>query len=413
MSHFLVNWHPQSVHSARLGAQDGIMMHRELKVVAAAGVLFSVAACGLLPTQGPQASQVVAQVSSDELSRYLVVDVDERIAEIVRKRRGDSFKGRFGDGKPVPYQRVGVGDGVAVTIWEAAAGGLFSSPIVDRASTGSRSVNIPDQVVANDGSITVPYAGRIRVVGLTPPQIEAQVIAQLTGKAIEPQALVTISRNVSNTATVTGEVTAGARIPLTVKGDRILDVLSSAGGIRVAVHETYINLLRAGRSVTVPMQAILNNPSENIFVLPGDVITAIRQPQTFTAFGATMRNAVIPFEQVEITMEEAIAKAGGLLDLQADPDGVFLFRFEPVSLAREIDPTRALQPGTSVVPVVYRMSMRNARSYFHARQFPMQNKDILYVSSAPLNEVQKLLVLVGTVTSVITGGAIIRSTVKN
>ena len=41
----------------------------------------------------------------------------------------------------------------------------------------------------------------------------------------------TISRNVSNTATVTGEVTAGARIPLTVKGDRVLDVISTAGGI--------------------------------------------------------------------------------------------------------------------------------------------------------------------------------------
>jgi len=387
-------------------------MHRQLTVLAAAGALLSVAACGTLPTQGPLASDVVAQVSADELSRYLVVDVDERIADIVRRRRGDTFKGRFGDGRPIPYQRVGVGDGLTVTIWEAAAGGLFSSPIVDRTSTGSRSITIPDQVVANDGSITVPYAGRIRVIGLTPPQIEAQVVTQLTGKAIEPQALVTISRNVSNTATVTGEVTAGARVPLTVKGDRILDVLSTAGGIRAPVHETFINLLRAGRSVTVPMQAILNNPAENIFVLPGDVITAIRQPQTYSAFGATMKNAVIPFDQVEITMEEAIAKAGGLIDFQADPDGVFLFRFEPVSLAREIDPARVVPPGTSVVPVVYKLSMRNARSYFHARQFPMQNKDILYVSSAPLNEVQKILAIVGQVTNLVTGGAIIRDTFR-
>lgn len=388
-------------------------MHRVLSFLALVGVLTSLGACGSLPSQGPMASEVVSQVSRDELSRYLVVDVDERAADIVRRRRGDSFQGRFGNGRPSPAQRIGVGDGVTVTIWEAAAGGLFSSPVVDRAGTGSRSVTIPDQVVAQDGSITVPYAGRIRVIGMTPPQVEAQVVTQLTGKAIEPQALVTISRNISNTATVTGEVTAGARVPLTVRGDRVLDVLSAAGGIRAPAHETYINLLRAGRSVTVPMQAILNNPAENIFILPGDVLTAIRQPRTFTAFGATMKNAVIPFEQVEVTMEEAIAKAGGLLELQADPDGVFLFRFEPVALARELDPTRAIQPGATVVPVVYKLSMRNARSYFHARQFPMQNKDILYVSGAPLNEVQKLLILVGTVTNVVTGGAIIRSTIRN
>ncbi|MCW5746191.1 MAG: polysaccharide export protein [Alphaproteobacteria bacterium] len=388
-------------------------MHRELSLVGAVIILSGVAACGSLPSQGPLASEVVAQVSKDELSRYLIVDVDERIAEIVRQRRGDTFKGKFGDGRPAPYQRIGVGDGVTVTIWEAAAGGLFSSPIVDRTGTGSRSVTIPDQVVSQDGAITVPYAGRIRVVGMTPPQIEAQIVGQLTGKAIEPQALVTISRNVSNTATVTGEVTAGARVPLSVRGDRILDVISTAGGIRAPAHETFVNLLRAGRSVTVPLQAILNNPAENIYVLPGDVITAVRQPQTYTAFGATFKNAVIPFDQIELTMEEAIAKAGGLVDLQADPDGVFLFRYEPVTLARELDPTRAIQPGTSVVPVVYKISMRDARSYFQARRFPMQNKDILYVSSAPLNEVQKLLVLVSTVTNVVTGGAIIRNQIKN
>ncbi len=384
-------------------------MRRVTTVLAAAALLSGLAACGSLPTQGPLATEVVAQVSQDSLSRYLIVDVDERIADIVRKRRGDTFRGRFGDGRPAPYQRVGVGDGLTVTIWEAAPGGLFSSPIVDRASTGSRSVNIPNQVVAQDGSITVPYAGRIRVLGLTPPQIEAQIVSQLTGKAIEPQALVTISNNVSNTATVTGEVTQGARIPLTVRGDRILDVISAAGGIRAPVHETYITLLRGGRSVTVPMQAILNNPSENIYVLPGDVLTAIRQPQTYTAFGATMKNAVIPFEQVEITLEEAIAKAGGLIDLQADPDGVFLFRFEPAWLARELDPTRVVQTGATTVPVVYKMSMRDARAYFYARQFPMQNKDILYVSNAPLTEVEKILRMIGQVTGVVSGGATVRS----
>jgi polysaccharide export outer membrane protein len=387
-------------------------MHRHATLPAALAILAGLSACASVPTQGPLASDVVTRAGSDQTLRYLVVDVDGRTADIVRRNRADSFMGRFGDGRPAPFQRVGVGDGLTVTIFEAAPGGLFSSPIVDRVNTGSRSITIPDQVVAQDGAITVPYAGRVPVLGLTPPQIEAEVVNRLTGKAIEPQALVTLSRNVSNTATVTGEVTAGARVPLSVRGDRVLDVIAVAGGIRAPAHETFINLLRGGRSVTVPMQAIVNNPSENIFVLPGDVITAIRQPQTFTAFGATLRNAVIPFEQVDITMEEAIAKAGGLLDLQADPDGVFLFRFEPAAVARELDPSRDVPDGASMVPVAYRVSMRNAGAYFHARQFPIQNKDILYVSNAPLTDVQKVLTVLGSITSLVTGGAIIRNQVR-
>ena len=97
-----------------------------------------------------------------------------------------------------------------MTVWEAAAGGLFSAPALGGVTTGSHSSIIPPQVVARDGSITVPYAGRILVLGLTPPQVESAIVERLSGKAIEPQALVSLSGNVSNTVTLTGEVTSGA-----------------------------------------------------------------------------------------------------------------------------------------------------------------------------------------------------------
>ena len=82
----------------------------------------------------------------------------------------------------------------------------------------------------------------------------------------------------------------------------------------------------------MPYNAILARPTENIFLRGGDTLTVVRQPQTFTVFGATGRNAVVPFEADIITLEEAVAKAGGLLDYRADPTGVFLFRYEPVGL---------------------------------------------------------------------------------
>jgi polysaccharide export outer membrane protein len=50
--------------------------------------------------------------------------------------------------------------------------------------------------------------------GRTPAEIERDVLAGLAGKAIEPQVLVTVTRSLSNAVTVTGEVTNGARIPL-------------------------------------------------------------------------------------------------------------------------------------------------------------------------------------------------------
>jgi polysaccharide export outer membrane protein len=229
------------------------------------------------------------------------------------------------------------------------------------------------------------------VAGRTPQQVEEAIVRGLQNKAIEPQALATVTKNVSNTVTVLGEVTTGMRVPLSVRGDRILDAIAFAGGIRAPVHEVFLTLMRNGRSIRVPMQAILADPKENIFVAPGDVITVTRDPQTFTVIGATTRNALVPFETMGISLEEAIAKAGGMDDQRADAEGVFVIRFEP---GFQYDELQLARPGSDItdpVPVIYRVNMRDPNSFFAARRFAMRNKDILFVSNAPVTQIQKVL----------------------
>lgn len=353
------------------------------------------AGCSALPAQGPTASAVIEDASAVDTAHlgYMVVDLDARVADVLATRSVASLRGRFGDNRPAPEARIGIGDSVTVTIWEAAAGGLFSSPL-SASGPGSRSVVIPDQVVARDGSITVPYAGRIPVAGANPPAVERKIVEALKNKAIEPQALVTVSRNIANTATVTGEVAAGARVPLSARGDRIQDVIAAAGGVRAPVHETFVSLSRDGRTATVPLQILVDRPAENIFVRPGDTLTLVREPQTFTAFGATGRNSVVPFDARGITLEEAVAKAGGLLDHQSDPSAVFLLRKEAPEIARAIDPNYPIPPGRSTVDVVYRVDLRNTNSFFLARRVTVHDKDIIYVANAPLTNVQKVLSVV-------------------
>ncbi|MCP6151546.1 polysaccharide biosynthesis/export family protein, partial [Klebsiella pneumoniae] len=77
-------------------------------------------------------------------------------------------------------------------IWEASSGGLFSAPVADRNSPGSHTAVIPEQTVTQHGYITVPYAGQINVLNKTTPEVQEAIIQGLQGKAIEPQALVTV-----------------------------------------------------------------------------------------------------------------------------------------------------------------------------------------------------------------------------
>ena len=121
--------------------------------------------------------------------------------------------------------------------------------------------------------MTVPYAGRVQVAGRTQQQVEAAIVDRLRGKAIEPQALVNVSRNVSNTVTVTGEVSNGSRVPLTLRGDRIMDVIAAAGGYRSPVHETFVSLTRGGRARRALPLRRCSTIRKRTSICAGDIVT--------------------------------------------------------------------------------------------------------------------------------------------
>src|SRR5207248_8731491 len=157
-----------------------------------------------------------------------------------------SFQARFKKyGRP-PQAKIGVGDSVVVSIWEAAGGGLFGASATGGVSVGSRSVTIPEQVVGQDGAISVPFAGRIPLAGRLPLEVQKTIEERLAEKAIEPQVIVTVTRSLSNSVTVAGEVVSGARVPLSLKGDRLLDLIAAAGGARAPADVAFVRPSRDG-----------------------------------------------------------------------------------------------------------------------------------------------------------------------
>jgi polysaccharide export outer membrane protein len=357
----------------------------------ALALALSASGCSSVPTEGPSASDIVAERSA-AAQRFELVDLDMSVAQILTGRRSDKTIASFGDYRPSTQLRIGVGDQVAVTIWEAAAGGLFSAPLItDKFSTGSKSATIPPQIVDRDGMITVPYAGQVHVVGHTPREVQAAVEQALEGKAIQPQVLVDVTQSPTNSASVLGEVVKGGRVPLTVRGDRVLDVIATVGGVQAPVSESFVELTRGDRTARVALSRVVADHREDIYVRPGDVITVVRDPQKFIAYGATGVNAEIPFDAEGVSLSEAIAKAGGALDYRADPQGVFVFRFEPESVARALRPNSPLIAPGRLTPFVYQLNMKDPNSLFVAQRFPIFNHDVLYISNAPLTDLQKVM----------------------
>jgi polysaccharide export outer membrane protein len=383
-----------------------------MKAVAVMGFFACfMAGCSALPTAGPTARDLRGQEVKGTETQFDLVDIDDNVVAALLAEPSESFHARFKKyGRP-PQPTIGIGDSVVVSIWEAAGGGLFSSSPTDHVSAGSRSVTIPEQIVARDGGITVPFAGRVPTAGRLPVEVQRTIEGRLAEKAIEPQVIVTVTKSLTNSATVTGEAVSGARVPLSLKGDRLLDLVAAVGGARSPVYETFVRLSRDGVTATIPMEALVADPAENIYAQPGDVLTLVRLPQSFTAFGATGANAQIQFPSEKLTLVEALAKAGGLQDLRSDPAGVFLFRYEPPKIVSTLGRPQLRTGPDGTSPVVYRLDLHDAKSYFLAQRFPIEDKDIIYVANADLNELQKFFTLLNTLTGPVITGIVVKSAV--
>lgn len=299
----------------------------------------------------------------------------------------------FTDKTPPRAFRFGIGDIVSVTIFEAAAGGLFTS---ENGVHAGNFVTLPNQAVDENGNITVPYADSIRAKGRTPSEIEKEIVNRLKSRALEPQVVVALAEQHTSLISVLGDVHAAGRFPASPSGERILDAIARAGGPNSQGYDVWVSLERNGHRASVPFGALMYEPSNNIYVLPNDVIYLFSMPQTFVAFGAGGTQGQFKFDAWRISLAEAIAKQNGLNDALADPSSVFIYRGETREVARAIGVDVSQFQGP-IIPIVYIVNLRDPSGYFLAQTFEMRNKDVIYTSNADAVETTKFLTFIRTV----------------
>jgi polysaccharide export outer membrane protein len=341
-------------------------------------------------------------------ARIQIVEVNDEVARrVIASNSSLLFSETLGEGQPIG-NLVGNGDVLDISVWEAPPAVLFGSAsgdlrISNANASAMRSTAIPEQMVDNNGRIVIPFVGTVPAAGRSTRQIETEIVSRLSGKAHDPQAIVRVVRNASANVTVVGDVSGSTRIPLTSRGERLLDVLAGAGGVRQAVGKTTIQISRGNRTVALPLEQIIRDPAQNIRMQPEDVVTAYFQPYSFVAMGAAGANAEIPFESTGITLAQALGRIGGLRDDRANPRGVFIFRLEdPAALDPAVAQSARTTPDGKV-PVIYRVDLSNPASFFVAQGFPVRNKDVVYVSSAPVTDLQKFVNIVSSMAFSIIG----------
>lgn len=357
-----------------------------------------------MPAAAPTSIEL-EKPSNDTAFNYFLVPVDARVTSVLQH-----FKPSFGPGFKrshyVASNALRAGDVISITIYETGGSSLFPPPAVipgasitgQPGSVSPGASTIPPQTIEADGTISVPYVGRMNVRGLTPGQASVKIEEALQGKAVSPQVVVTMVNSNANAATVSGEVNAARTVPLTLRGERVLDVIAAAGGPKYPAYETYVRIVRHGRVGTALLQAVINDPSENVSIRPNDQVFLERYPRSYAVLGATLRVASYPFNAEKVSLAEAVATAGGPIDTVGDPSGIYLFRFEPWSIAKGVlNPEQFATlsaPPPEFVPILYKVQLRDAEGYFEAQAIQIRDKDVVLVTNAPATQLQKALAVV-------------------
>ncbi len=367
---------------------------RVLKLLGIVMTALALSACVSLPSNGPTAMQVRKGVAKSAAAAlpYTIVPINANTVPQLRRSDGVGIAALEALAMEQPPARADLirrGDTLSISVFEvgvslfgAGPAGLVAEPI----RTPSAVTQTFTIQVSEDGQVILPYIGAVNAAG-SYPEILADTIKQRLRRVSEsPAVLINLVDSVENVVYVGGVISKSGRYRLTSAHERLLDVLSLAGGSPIDINELQLNLVRGDRAITVPLNQISARDPANIPLMAGDRIELVRVRQSYTVFGATDKVSQVPFEAKTVSLAEAVARVSGPSDSRANPRGVFIFRLEK-------------DKDGAMTATVYQLDMMSPQTYFLAQMFPMQDKDVILFANSPGNAIQKFFGLINQLSS--------------
>lgn len=330
-------------------------------VLFAAAASLALAGC-TVPRTGPFSSTITG---ADETLGMRVVEVTgpQAIPSDAPRNFSESLRGAG----PLDSYALGQGDALQIQVWEESV-----TPGAD-GTVGTASISLPRAEIDERGEIFVPFAGRIRAAGRTLSELHEALTEALAAKLVNPQVSVSRIGNESAVVNVIGAVGSSGPVPLGVGNQRLLDVLTRAGGPSEDPDVTRVTLMRGGLSETLWLGDVYTDRANDIAMRAGDTLLLERDKRTFTVMGAVNKQTSVEFPARRVSALRALAEASGLNDRLADPTGVFVFR-----------------PGAGEA-TVYLLDLNRADGMLLASAFDIADGDMVYVTNAPITTWLKII----------------------
>ncbi len=138
-------------------------------------------------------------------------------------------------------------------------------------------LSIKDVVVRPDGKISMPLAGDILADGFSVKQLQDSIANKLKDYITAPVVTVTVTRIVSKSVSVVGQVSKPGVYPIG-SPTTVMEMLARAGGLTLDAKPKKIKIIRKnqGKSITLPFNYndMINGKDlkQNIILNNGDIV---------------------------------------------------------------------------------------------------------------------------------------------
>jgi polysaccharide export outer membrane protein len=285
------------------------------------------------------------------------------------KRNSQDVSKLVGTGGPY---KIESGDMLSIVVWDhpELSGAALITP-VNAAIAGQAANNAPSAgfVVDHEGLVQFPYAGPLKLAGLTEDEARTLLATRLSKYINKPNVTLRVQSYRSKRVYVDGEVKVPGLqaindIPMT-----LIEAINRAGGLLPTADQSQMALIRQGVTYPINLPELVQkgiNPA-SIMMVNGDVLRVLSRDESkvFVSGEVTQPRALM-MHNGRLTLNEALGESGGVSTATGDASQIYVVR------------------KSSTNPVVYRLDAKAPGALAMAEAFELDPKDVVYVAATPL-----------------------------
>lgn len=358
---------------------------RMLNGLVAVAVVSALSGCIWAPGQHMATNQFVRDGSVEEGHVVLVPITPKLIAMDRAVAPQNELPTELRDYRPEPY-RIGAGDTLYATVWD--------HPEITMAAGTQQQPQANGRLVRPDGTLFFPYVGNVKAAGLTLEELRAQITRELSQYVASPQVDIGVIEYGSQMVTVQGAFVKTERQPITSTPLTLSQLIGNATVNTEQADLSGLVLTRDGRDYPLDLDALNRDgkTASDIYLKGGDrVFLPYNDRKEAYVVGEVVRPMAINFKTTDLSLTQALGRAGGLNQTTAKGKSVYVIR--------------GVEDMQNEPATVYQLDAASPAAFAIGSQFRVKAGDVVYVGPAGVTRWNRFLAQLLPLSGIISNAA--------